>query len=570
MASLEASPKLKARTASTATASGLASEDDAAVLAKLGYKQELRRNFTMIEVFGIAFSIMGLLPSIASTLAYSIPAGPVGMVWGWFLASGFIFIVGLAMADLGSAMPTSGGLYWWTHFFASPATRNPLCFLVGYSNTLGLVGGLCSIDYGFSLMFLAVISIARDGNWQPSTGAIYGTFLGCVICHAILASTMSKIMGKLQTVFVVMNFVLIAATIIALPIGKHQANRRNDAHYIFAQTENLTTWPTGWAFMLAWLSPIWTIGAFDSCVHMSEEAANATKAVPYGILMSIASCWLFGFIIVIVLAACINQDLESVLGSPFGQPIAQIYYDALGKRSTLGLMSLLFIVQFLMGLSILVAASRQTWAFSRDGALPFSGFFRPISQKFGYIPLRAIWGCALLAAILGLLCLIAPAAAQALFSLAVAGNNLAWGIPIFARIVWGQRKFKPGPFYTGDKLSIPIAWTAIIFLVFGIILSMIPVGGPNPTPQTMNYTVVINSAVWAGALAYYYIDARKWFTGPKITINTDDLTETQAQALREEGLDVEGVEYKVNEGGAETSLGQVDEKDIEIKSKGIA
>ena len=144
-------------------------------------------------------------------------------------------------------------------------------------------------------------------------------------------------------------------------------------------------------------------------------------------------------------------------------------------------MSLLFIVQFLMGLSILVAASRQTWAFSRDGALPFSGFFRPISQKFGYIPLRAIWGCALLAAILGLLCLIAPAAAQALFSLAVAGNNLAWGIPIFARIVWGQRKFKPGPFYTGDKLSIPIAWTAIIFLVFGIILSMIPVGGPNPT-----------------------------------------------------------------------------------------
>ena len=52
-----------------------------AQLAKLGYKQELRRNFTMLEVFGIAFSIMGLLPSIASTLSYTIPAGPVGMVW---------------------------------------------------------------------------------------------------------------------------------------------------------------------------------------------------------------------------------------------------------------------------------------------------------------------------------------------------------------------------------------------------------------------------------------------------------------------------------------------------------
>lgn len=43
-----------------------------------------------------------------------------------------------------------------THYFASEKTRNALCFLVGYSNTLGLVGGLCSIDYGFALMFCSV------------------------------------------------------------------------------------------------------------------------------------------------------------------------------------------------------------------------------------------------------------------------------------------------------------------------------------------------------------------------------------------------------------------------------
>jgi len=57
----------------------------------------------------------------------------------------------------------------------------------------------------------------------------------------------------------------------------------------------------------------------------------------------------------IVLAATINPDLSSVTGTKFGQPMAQIYYDAVGKNGTLGLMSLLFIVQFLMGLSILVA-----------------------------------------------------------------------------------------------------------------------------------------------------------------------------------------------------------------------
>ena len=155
-------------------------------------------------------------------------------------------------------------------------------------------------------------------------------------------------------------------------------------------------------------------------------------------------------------------------------------------------MSLLMIVQYLMGISILVAASRQAWAFSRDGAIPFSKFFRVISQRFNFIPLRMIWGCVVVAAVIGLLTLIAPAAAQALFSLAVAGNNLAWLIPILARVVWGQHKFKPGPFYTGDRLSTPLAWVAVTFLSFGILLSMFPVGGPNPTRKyTYNSTGLV-------------------------------------------------------------------------------
>ena len=49
--------------------------------AKLGYKQELKRQYSTPQMFAIAFSIMGLVPSIASTIAFSLPAGPVGMVW---------------------------------------------------------------------------------------------------------------------------------------------------------------------------------------------------------------------------------------------------------------------------------------------------------------------------------------------------------------------------------------------------------------------------------------------------------------------------------------------------------
>lgn len=106
--------------------------------------------------------------------------------------------------------------------------------------------------------------IARDGEWTPSSGLVYVVFLSCVIAHGILASVLSKTMAKLQSFSVALNVALIVATLIALPIGRSQS--RNDGNFIFGEVGNLTTWPTGWAFQLAWLSPIWTIGGFDACV----------------------------------------------------------------------------------------------------------------------------------------------------------------------------------------------------------------------------------------------------------------------------------------------------------------
>lgn len=198
-------------------------------------------------------------------------------------------------------------------------------------------------------MFLSLIVIVRDGNWTPTNGTIYGTFLATILLHGVLATVLQRVINKLQTISVVMNLILAFATIIALPIGAR--NHRHDGAYIFGQLDNLTTWPAGWAFMLAWLSPIWTIGDFDSCVHISEEAHNATKAVPRGIVASIGVSWWLGTILLIVISATIDPNLENVLSSPFGQPMAQIYYDALGKHGAMGFMALLFICQFQMGLS---------------------------------------------------------------------------------------------------------------------------------------------------------------------------------------------------------------------------
>ncbi|TFB00381.1 GABA-specific permease [Trichoderma ghanense] len=381
------------------------------------------------------------------------------MVWGWFSASALIFLVGLAIskADLGSSLPTSGCLYWWTHYLAANRYKDPL--------------------NGFASFVVSLGTISSDVDGAPSRGYLYTIFVATVLCHGILATSAGRIMHHLQTWFVLANFGLILATLIASPVSMR------------------TAWPSGWTFMLSWFSLIWTIGAFDSYVHMSEEAKNPTKDVPIGILASIGGCWVFGFLVTAVLAAC----------------AATIYYNALGKSGALGFMSAISILQFFMGLSI--RTSLRLWQrLDKRGALPFSTLFRKNQQTISI-----------------------PATENRMGNLHYgyhpAGNNVARGIPIICRVVWGRGKFCPGPFYTG-RFSVATAIAALLYLTFSTILCMFPTEGPDP--DLMNHSAVVNGTVWGGALLYYFLYAHKWFTGPKHTLDParseDDTTQHDTRA----------------------------------------
>ena len=82
------------------------SADEAALVA-LGYRQEFKREFSLWTSFCVSFAVLGLLPSVASTLTYGLGyAGTGGMVWGWLISWAFIQCVALGMAELCSSMPT--------------------------------------------------------------------------------------------------------------------------------------------------------------------------------------------------------------------------------------------------------------------------------------------------------------------------------------------------------------------------------------------------------------------------------------------------------------------------------
>lgn len=499
----------------------LLSNSDEQLLAEIGYKPELKRHFSLFQVFGISFSIMAILPLILSILADGLTGGPAGCFWGWVISSMFILTIGVSMSENGSSQPTSGGLYYWTNFYAPALAKTVISYLIGNTNSIALIGGLCSVDYGFAQELLSVIVIATDGDFNITAAKTYGVFVACVLSHIILTCASSKNCAWLQTLLVVLNTTFVVFFLVALPIGA-KGNFKT-ASYVFTEFNNFSDWPSGWTQVSStWLLGIWTLGAFDSVIHMSEEIPLASTAIPIGIIGSLSACIILGIAVMLVTLFCIQtNDIEGhIIGSKFGQPMAQIIYDCLGKKWAISFMILIAIGQFLMGASILTAISRQIWAFSRDNGLPFSSWIKKVNVKLS-VPIRAVCFGGFGAILIGLLCLIGPTAANALFTLYIAGNYVAWGTPTFLRLTFGRNKFQPGKFYLGGFISPLIGWTSTVFILYTVVMVMLP-STKYPDKETMNYTCIITPSVWIFSLVYYKIYAHKHYHGPQKTVHVSD------------------------------------------------
>ena len=84
-------------------------DDDAALLAELGYKQELHRRFGAFSNFAVSFSIISVLAGCITTYYLAMDAGgPVAISVGWPLVGLFVLCVAMAMAEICSVYPTAG------------------------------------------------------------------------------------------------------------------------------------------------------------------------------------------------------------------------------------------------------------------------------------------------------------------------------------------------------------------------------------------------------------------------------------------------------------------------------
>jgi len=254
-------------------------------------------------------------------------------------------------------------------------------------------------------------------------------------------------------------------------------------------------------------------------VHISEEASNANRVVPFTIITAPLLGCILGWVVNIVFTFFMGTDLNNIISNPIGQPFATILFNSFGKKGSLAIWVFIILSQFMIGACVFIASSRQTFAFARDGALPLSKYIYRINSRT-QTPVNGVIFAGIVAWLLGLITLAGPAATVAIFSLAVCGQYVAYLIPISARFL-GQNTFKPGPFSLG-KLSAPISLIAVLWMCFATIILSFP-STNTVTESTMNYVcVVLGGWIILCIVGYYASGANKWFTGPRSNLDRDE------------------------------------------------
>ena len=97
--------------------------------------------------FAISFTIISILAGCLTSYFVAFErGGPVAVTWGWLLIGLMSTIIALSMAEIASAYPTAGGLYYWASKLGSPGWG----WATGWFNLIGQVAVTAAIGYGLA------------------------------------------------------------------------------------------------------------------------------------------------------------------------------------------------------------------------------------------------------------------------------------------------------------------------------------------------------------------------------------------------------------------------------------
>jgi amino acid transporter len=506
-------------------------------LAEMGYRQDLKRGWSGFSNFAISFTIISVLAGCFTTYSQAWNnGGPIAISIGWPIISLFILTVAFSMSELVSAMPTAGGIYYWASELGGPVWG----WFTGWFNLIGLVAVVASVDYAasiFSQFLLALYKVNfifdfTTTNPQHILTETFAIFVFLLSLHAFLnifSSHLVSIFNGISVWWHVIGVAVIVGILVLVP-SHHQS-----FSFVFSHTINNSGFGHHmlWFYVLplGFLLTMYTITGYDASAHISEETHGAEDSAPKGVWRSVFYSAVIGWIVLLAITFAAT-DVNAVNGgkvASVGSSLA-IFVTALSTAGAKAVILISVIGQIFCGMACLTSASRMTYAFSRDGAIPGWRLWSKLDHK--KTPVYAVLFVAFFALIITLPALKAytvagvqgvPVAFLAVTSISVIGLYIAYTIPVFLR--WRQGDaFKAGPWTLGAKYKwvnpIAVGWVGLNVIIFCLPFSPAAVYfSKNFDWKAVNYAPLATGGLILLVGIWWLVSAKRTFTGPRRTID---------------------------------------------------
>jgi amino acid transporter len=477
--------------------------DDIETLRRLGYRQELVRRMSGFSNYAVSLSIICILAGGITSFHQGLcSVGGAAIGLGWPAASLLALAFAVTMGQLASAFPTAGGLYHWASILGDRGWG----WVTAWFNLAGLITVLAAVNVGAYLFGFSALApwLGYDPAAVPESTQF---ILQIAIVAAItLSQALFNHLGIRVTTWLTDfsgYWILLVASGLTLALlwfaSSHDFGRLLTFTNYSGQPEGAVVWPETqnlvWLFALGFMLPMYTITGFDASAHTAEETVGASHHVPRAIVRSVLVSAIFGWVMLAAIVLAIpNMNEGAQQGTNvFYWMMGRVLPPWLGLCLTLGIL----IAQYVCGLATVTSVSRMTYAFARDGGLPWSRALCRVSPRFRS-PAVAIWVTASLALALTVYTPIYTT----LTSVCVILLYLSYGLPtLLGLLAYGRTWTEMGPWSLGRWYP-PLAVVCLVGCVFLLVIGVQP---PNDQALWMVLgSGALTAAIWFGVMRHRF------------------------------------------------------------------
>lgn len=246
---------------------------------------------------------------------------------------------------------------------------------------------------------------------------------------------------------------------------------------------------------------------------MAEEVRDASRYVPISLFWSyfgnsiMAIVFLIGFLFAM-------DDVNAAITHPSGYPFLYVFTNALSLQGVNALTIIVLLLVSAANVNFGASTARQTFAFARDGGLPFSAWIASVDHA-KEVPSNAVLLSSLIAALLALINIGSTTAFNAIVSLQVVSLMFTYAVSLSC-ILWRRitaPESLPSARWSLGRYGVAVNGAGLVYVVFAFFWSFWPTHA-RVGAEDFNWAVTLFGAVGALCLVMYYVQGRYVYRGP--------------------------------------------------------